>query len=438
MARSDEPLTKMRKELRESLEAVGERIRAGNVVAFVGAGFAAPVIPGWVQLLRDLNVDLNGEAAGSNDIHELLERDQTSRTLEAVAQLLEGQNRERFRQALKGRLETAQAEKQDAERLRMRARVDNLRAIPFKSILTSNFDGLLTPGDEPGPGVYRRLLREGEPWWSEDTWGAGRGSPPIIHLHGDLNSPGGEIVFTRRDYLKRVHSSVDYRPFLRTLLMTHVVLFIGFSFTDAYINELRAETMTVLGGSGGRGVEPLAYALLDDVPRDMRDFLREYDGIEPIAITSENGFQEFDDVLKGLRQLTDPVHRLRGLVGGRRILWMDPNEAGNERGMQLLAGAAEVRQVGTVDEAEALGQEEGTFDLVITRWGHKDAADPDAIRMLEAARSNSHLAAPVIVFASGQHAAENKERALRHGATAYEYQWSGLFREIERIMSPPS
>lgn len=39
---------------------------------------------------------------------------------------------------------------------------------------------------------------------------------------------------------------------------------------------------------------------------------------------------------------------------------------------------------------------------------------------------------PVVVFASGDHAEENREAALRLGALEYTFTWDGLYAVIDR------
>lgn len=50
-------------------------------------------------------------------------------------------------------------------------------------------------------------------------------------------------MFTTQSYRRLLHATPAYRAFLRTLFATRNVLFLGFSFTDAYINELRSEIL---------------------------------------------------------------------------------------------------------------------------------------------------------------------------------------------------
>ena len=64
-------------------------IRAGNCVAFVGAGFSAAAVPGWVNLLRAL-ADTPGVSADDRAlIGRLISGEPpVSKDLEAAAQIL--------------------------------------------------------------------------------------------------------------------------------------------------------------------------------------------------------------------------------------------------------------------------------------------------------------------------------------------------------------
>jgi hypothetical protein len=73
---------------------------------------------------------------------------------------------------------------------------------------------------------------------------------------------------------------------------------------------------------------------------------------------------------------------------------------------------------------------------VITRWGHGGGREPDAVRLLDAMRRKD-ARVPVVVFASGAHAAENRETALRMGALEYTSDWDTLFEVIDRRFGPP-
>ena len=68
----------------------------------------------------------------------------------------------------------------------------------------------------------------------------------MLKLHGEVGPVGEDVVFTQRDYRERLYSSAAYMTFLRSLFATSTVLFLGVSFTDAYLNELRSEVLAML------------------------------------------------------------------------------------------------------------------------------------------------------------------------------------------------
>lgn len=151
----------------------------------------------------------------------------------------------------------------------------------------------------------------------------------------------------------------------------------------------------------------------------------------------------FDGFLQRLYGKTSPLFHLGRLLGGRRILWLDPYPGSTEEGLELLRRAAGLAEAGfALSEVadlsaalDALRQGEDAnepFDLVISHWGHGDGALSKAEQLLAEMRK-AELAAPVIVFASGDYADANKRRALRAGAIHYCYRWSTLFRRLADV-----
>mgnify|MGYP002388440496 CR=1 FL=1 len=85
--------------------------------------------------------------------------------------------------------------------------------------------------------------------------------PPVVKLHGDLLAEPPDVVLTRRDYRQRLYGSPAYTTFLKSLFATSTVLYLGFSFTDAYLNELRSEILALVDYRTGD--RPLAYAVVN-------------------------------------------------------------------------------------------------------------------------------------------------------------------------------
>jgi CheY-like chemotaxis protein len=410
-----------------------EAILEGSCIAFVGAGFAAPCVPSWRSLLESLAEGL--PPASRSEVQELFGHGEAPLTNEAVAQALQHHlGPDRFHAELARLVGSPEPD------ALMQRRITHLRGIPFRGVLTTNFDGLLD-GEAPCPKAYRMVLRpsEGLGWFRARYWRGGTGTP-VVKIHGDARLRN--VVFTRRAYRERLYGDLGYQSFLRAVFATTTVLFLGVSFSDPYVVELRSEVLALLGQSETDA--PVAYALVNDEPPARVDFYRRHEGIALISYASQSGHDAFDAWLEELYRRTNPLHHLAELLAGRRILWLDPNPRNNAAGISQLRAAAKLagleaarfEEVHDVEHAlTLLGA--SPWDVVITHWGWSAAAPPNAERLLREMRRRD-LAAPVVVFGRGQYADENKKRALASGAVDYVFSWSALLRRIEDLFSPGS
>jgi hypothetical protein len=397
-------------------------IKRGNCVAFIGAGFSAPAVPGWRGLLVRLTKELEGDAEADRLDANIGAMNDTD--LAAVAQRLRDDHSDAFHGALERHASGATTNERMQERLRL------VREIPFASILTTNFDGLL-PGTLADAQRYREVLRGGAGTWTASRhWGAG--ATNAVKLHGAIADK--RVVFSRREYREQLYSNPAYLTFLRSLFSTRTVLYLGFSFTDAYLNELRSEVLSLLGHR--KGDAPIAYAIVADVKEHTRRFYAEHEGIALLDYPSNPDHVGFDERLRELHAQTSPRKRLGDLVSKRRIVWMDPNRENNAEGVELLRSVSDrcdIVEVRTVDEAIAAMREPGSkTDLVLSHWGYDPLRKPAAERLLREMRRQD-LFAPVIVFASPL--PENRSAATRLGALAYEHDWPALFASIERLFA---
>lgn len=421
-----------------------DEIVSGNCVAFVGAGFSATLLPEWPDLIRGLASDLGQE----EKIARVLGPSSRPRSdaLEAAAQMLRDPGTGPFLAAMRARLGHDALASRVATSERMARRLRLLRSVPFASILTTNFDGLLE-GNPPSGSVYWSALRpKAHRWWEARYWDRGGVGPDVVKLHGDVDAddPSG-LVFSKRDYRKRLYRSASYRSFLRSIMARFTVLYLGFSFSDAYVNELRSEVLSLFEDTID---DPIAYAVLPNVPGDYASYLRDHEGIEVLGYDHEDGDEHegFDRWLAAIHAATNPTQLLGRRLSGRRILWVDPKPTNNEYAEAFLRSAAsqapgeggcEVDKVPTwTDAVEALRRER--YDLVITHWGWQKAHSRDGARcpvgerLLVELRRND-LRAPVIVLSVSDFADANRPRALRLGAREYLSRWSDLFREIAEI-----
>jgi hypothetical protein len=435
-------------------ERLVDEVTAGNCVAFVGAGFSACALPDWRELLLRL-----AREVAPRDVAERVERIvQAGHTRpferEVAAQLIrDAAEPERFMQALRGLIGRPLETLEPAQRRGAEDRLRWLRGVPFAAVVTTNYDELL-PGILPGPRAYRELLRPQRARWHEERyWRAdGDAGPTVLKLHGDVAHGQAEsLVFCRRDYRERLYRDPGYLHFLRALFARHTVLYLGFSFTDAYFGELRSELLALIGHDPGD--RPVAYAVMNDIDDDAARFYRDHEGMELLTYDSRGNsdFSGFDAWLEALHAQTSPARILGALIAGRRVLWLDPQPRNNDYGTSFLDEAARegggepcvFDRVTTWEEAVAtLERTPGGHDLVVTHWGEGAASDrhgggrcSNAERLLEEMRGRD-LRAPVIVFSETNGAERRKRAVTRLGARAFVWTWSGLFEEIERLFAP--
>ncbi|MGH8655925.1 MAG: SIR2 family protein [Gammaproteobacteria bacterium] len=209
-------------------------IQSGRCVAFVGSGFSgAAGFPTWESLLRDLAARPEAENIRPQ-IEERL-KDKTSHAFDEVAQALEDVlGRDAVIEQLRAKCSYA------VPNPMMERRRELLKDIPFRAVLTTNYDRMLK-GEIPEPSTYRQLLRSVHTPWIDTLYvtAKDRKQRPLLKLHSDLDDPQ-TIVMTRRDYRRLLYENPNYLSFLRAYLVSHTVLYLGFSFTDAYLNELRS------------------------------------------------------------------------------------------------------------------------------------------------------------------------------------------------------
>lgn len=439
-------------------------ITGGSCVAFVGAGFsAAAELPPWRELIMKLAAE---DPDGSMDevwqlVRSLVNSSPrpSSRELEMAAQLLfDALGEEIFCQRL------ARALDKEALPDLMRLRLKHLLGIPFRAIVTTNFDPIL-PGISPSAQAYRRMLRPQAPSspWREAIARVALGLAPlcdttggcgnlIVQLHGRVDD-SRSLVMTRSQYRHRLYGDSAYLTVLRSLLATSTVLFLGYSLSDAYLNEMRSELVEAFRDQED-AADPLAWAVIEGVSSVACRYYERHEGLGVVAYQAGNGGRDhsaFDSILCALYQQTNPVHRLGALLAGRRVLWFDPLPDNNGLGRRLLSeasreyprdgGSSGPHLVEVTDLESAWRQLSGneTFDLVISHWGHSlfqgVPNGEELLRRVSTLRASGKPMPPVIIFAGPHHQVENRRRAFGLGAAEFVSRWEDLMAMIETLLS---
>jgi hypothetical protein len=121
-----------------------------------------------------------------------------------------------------------------------------LVALPFRLLLTTNYDSLLERAYQEvyhrNPDVFPALALR-------DLDSAKLPAQGIVKLHGDLSDPT-TIVLGHRDYLRLMADST-YHAFLRSIFGNYVTLMVGYSLGDADIQAALDHLAVIVGGAGG-------------------------------------------------------------------------------------------------------------------------------------------------------------------------------------------
>lgn len=420
-------------------------INDGTCVAFLGSGFTAPAgLPSWGQLLNKIAGRTRSEL-----IEHVRNRvaEGTAHAYDEAAQILQDELGGEFARSLREVLGTPQENQVMSRRLQL------LRGIPFRGILTLNYDAVLD-GDVTSPEAYRSFLRPRKHRWWADRFLTYQKGAPVLKLHGDLTRPE-TVVLTRRDYRRRLYADPAYMTFLRSVLSQQTVLYLGFSFADAYLNELRSEILSLFGQGGYDA--PLAYAVISDVPEPTRDHFQRHEGVRVMTYDTSGDPTHggFDRILSAIHERTDAVFRFGRMMQDKRLLWVDARPANNAPAYAFLARA--VKSTGATghtieearDAAEAVAKLASAraaatpYDLLITHWGTRRARDADGNSISTAERLMYEMRAqdfrcPVLVFSIAEPANVRKPIALGLGAQGYYFTFGGLLRGIERVLADGS
>lgn len=196
----------------QALEELADWARKGQLVLFIGAGVSIGAgLPSWDGLLTQLAVD---EAILPADNEDFRERFHKLNPLDRARVIeMELQRRGETIADSLGRILRAHPNPSLAHCL--------LAMLPCDEAVTTNYDELFEIACE-GNGRPVAAL----PWEAvseKSRW--------LLKLHGSLDHPE-DLVFTRSDYLRYDERRAALKGIVQAMLMTRMMLFIGFSMND--------------------------------------------------------------------------------------------------------------------------------------------------------------------------------------------------------------
>lgn len=220
-----------------------EAIKKRECILFVASGLSSQVkrsngkrLPNWTGFLEELvdwaehkRVPFN---SNPSEIREMIKK---GNHLMAAQELQELINLNEFGEFLNEMFRDSKVKPSKIH--------ETLTKIPFRAILTTNYDTLIegaytisSGGQIPKSFTRSDLNSALSPLRKKDFF--------VFKMHGDLDRPESIILGTR-SYNNLMYKSPEYLSFLETLFTTQTVLFIGFGGSDPDLDYLIDRLSTI-------------------------------------------------------------------------------------------------------------------------------------------------------------------------------------------------
>lgn len=250
------------------------RIKNGKCILFAGAGTSLDAgLPSWYDLLKSMVEQVDDYGGLDNQQKEELDWLIEQQDYNVVAEFCkEKLGAKGFADLIREKLGTKN---------RTSAMHSILAEIPFKAVITSNYDNLV----ESNHRNYKVILPDDinkfnqetvESLFDEDMF-------PIFKIHGSYED-SNSIVLTDNDYRDVIFRRPQYRENLKQLFKDKSLLFVGFSFRDSSINLLLQEIFTVTDGMANPH-----YAFINDIGSIKKDFFWKSRNIRVIPYQTIDG-----------------------------------------------------------------------------------------------------------------------------------------------------
>jgi hypothetical protein len=280
-----------------------EVVSRNELILFAGAGLSAQAStpdgrhpPNWATLVQDMIEWARAgdliESSTAQELHELVEAGLLLDAAQELQELLTPSSRQ---QCLLATLLCTEAKIGEAHLL--------LSGIPFRAILTTNFDEFIEGAYfiRHGfmlPRFYERTHNGALTVWRNKT-------PFIFKLHGDINDPDS-IVMGRHSYDRLLYENTSYVRCLETIIGASSLLFVGFGGADPNLEAILSRVSLF----DGRSKRHWMVTMGDNMPTLKAKRLWLDKGIKVIQYRGNHG--ELVRFLKTLSDRCSPPSALDG------------------------------------------------------------------------------------------------------------------------------
>lgn len=153
-----------------------------------------------------------------------------------------------------------------------------LAKIPFRAVITTNFDLLIEQTNSANGRMCKTLLPN-DMNISEERLG---GALPVLKIHGSYETPDS-IVLTKTGIRELLFNKLQYNETLKRYFTENTVLFYGYSFNDPDIDFILQGIM-----ADKKGLTRKHYALLPNVGEIEISYLLQEYNIQVISYDTEN------------------------------------------------------------------------------------------------------------------------------------------------------
>lgn len=268
-----------------------ESIVNGHGVVFVGSGISQGAgFPGWRNLLFQMLEWATSHGVALSDYEELEKYIKENELIPVADELKEQFGNERFQKFITETFRKTKCSPTNTHEL--------IFDVPFKAILTSNYDNLLETAFTlkykytPHCFTYKEYAELAEVLHGDEFY--------ILKVHGTVDRIE-TIVLGKNDF-REIIATPSYRESLKTIFNSNTVLFLGYGLNDPdlflFLDELRVAF---------RDYGNIHYALMDETkinPIKSRQMFKHY-GIKIIPYTPSS--QEHKEVTHFLTKLANEV-----------------------------------------------------------------------------------------------------------------------------------